>query len=404
MIFDIYDISFGTVLFVIIIFLVIFFVAMKKMLIVVPFNEVHVLSTGKKVKTFDGKGRYFWFSMIQGRMVIPKHVLDIEPGLLELHDCDNLPFGVEISIKVQVTDPEKSAATLTQINHQTVSKVVEDTVMPAARSIAMERTILEIMRQREEIENDVYGMVASSLAKLGLSAIIFDIKNITDIEGGDVIHSLERAKISELNRDARIAESGNVSQARVFEVEQEKVAKVKEEMMKLEEESAQLRREEEIEKAKRRLEIVRLEKEKAKAKLRAETLRLEKLEQAHSEAEAIKIRSQAEADAIRLKAEAEAAGVRERGYAEADILMKKNEALKTGDKALKLQMLELLSQAQVATAGKIAEALGSNNKIMYLPSDDGAGILSSFIPKLDGILESGILDNFLSSFGKKDKK
>ncbi len=49
----------------------------------------------------------------------------------------------------------------------TVSKVVEDTVMSAARSVAMERTILDVMKKREEVELRVYEMVDDALGKLG---------------------------------------------------------------------------------------------------------------------------------------------------------------------------------------------------------------------------------------------
>ena len=41
-----------------------------------------------------------------------------------------------------------------------------------------------IMKDREAVEKSVYSMVAEALAKLGLSAIIFDIKNILDIVVG----------------------------------------------------------------------------------------------------------------------------------------------------------------------------------------------------------------------------
>jgi regulator of protease activity HflC (stomatin/prohibitin superfamily) len=131
----------------------IFLIIYLKTITVVPFNEIHVVSKRKKIYEYDGKGRYRFYGFFHSRTVIPKHVLDIEPGLMDLHDIDNLPFGVEISIKVQVTDPQKAAATLTQIDHNTVSKVVEDTVMSAARSVAMERTIIEIMKDREAVEN-----------------------------------------------------------------------------------------------------------------------------------------------------------------------------------------------------------------------------------------------------------
>ncbi|MBD3352606.1 MAG: hypothetical protein GF364_14050 [Candidatus Lokiarchaeota archaeon] len=386
-----------------------------KGLTVVPFNEVHVVSRSKKVSTYDGKGRYFFIPFLHGRTIIPKHVLDIEPELIKLHDMDNLPFGVEVSVKVQVTDPEKAAATLTSIDHNTVKKVVEDTVMSAARSIAMEREILQIMKRREDIEAAIYDMVADALSKLGLSAIIFDIKNIRDIENSDVISSLEAVKIAELRKNARISEATHDNEAKIIEVEKRKNSTVKAEQMKQEEEDARLQREREMAKQQRAVEEEKLKIEEQKAaklasiarnkmKIMAEAEREKRLNEAKAEADAIRLRAEAESNAIKLKAEAEADGIRKRGVAEADVLKKKAEAMNISSQAGQIKMLEVLSKAQVESAGKIADSLGANNKIMYLPVGNGSNFMSSFMPKIDSLLQSGLLDEILQKFAKSSSK
>jgi len=296
---------------------------------------------------------------------------------------------------------------LTRIDHSTVSKVVEDTVMSAARSLAMERTILNIMKNREEIESSVYEMVSDALSKLGLSAIIFDIKNIRDIEGRDVIGSLERVKIAELIKKARISEAIQENEAKEVEVERNKSTQVKSEHMKLEEEQARLEREREIstnqmlvEQEKLKIEEQKLtrfaEIEQKKARILAEAKKEQRLIEAQAEAEATQKKAEAEAKAIKLAAEAEAEGIRVKGLAEVDVLQKKSEALKQGSVAAQLQILEILSQAQVDSAGKIADALGKNNKIMYLPVDNNGGnLLTKWLPKLEGLIESGMLSKFV---------
>jgi len=399
--------GFGIIIGFVVLFIIIAIIIYFKTNIVVPFNEIHVVSKGTTIHEYDGKGRYRYFPFLYGRTIIPKHVLDIEPGLLDLHDCDNLPFGVEISIKVQVTDPQKAAATLTRIDHSTVSKVVEDTVMSAARSLAMERTIIDIMKNREEIESSVYEMVSDALSKLGLSAIIFDIKNIRDIEGRDVIGSLERVKIAELIKKARISEAIQENEAKEVEVERKKSTQVKSEKMKLEEEQARLERERDVssnqmlvEQEKLKIEEQKLtrfaEIEQKKARILAEAKKEQRLIEAQAEAEATQKKAEADAKAIKLAAEAEAEGIRVKGLAEVEVLQKKSEALKQGSVAAQLQILEILSQAQVDSAGKIAEALGKNNKIMYLPVDNNDGnILTKWLPKLEGLLESGMVSKFV---------
>ncbi|MBN2150302.1 MAG: hypothetical protein JW839_02535 [Candidatus Lokiarchaeota archaeon] len=372
-----------------------------KSLVVVPFNEVHVVSHGKRITQYDGSGRYVFLRVFHGRTIIPKHVLDIEPQLIKLHDVDKLPFGVEISVKVQVTDPPKSAATLTTIDHSTISKVVEDTVMSAARSVAMERNILEIMKNREEIEKAIYAMVQDALSKLGLSPVIFDIKNIRDIEGSDVIASLEKVKIAELRRNARISEATHDSEAVKIEVEKEKDAKVKSEQMKKEEEVAHYEREKLASEQKLVLEEKRLKVEQQNAEKMAEIERNKKIMLAKADSEAVSIKAQADSNAVKLKLEAEAEGIRLRGIAEADAIRQKAEAMKQyNETTAQMKILELLAKAQVDSAEQIAKAVGPNNKIIYLPSggngNSDGNFLGNFLPKIDALLQSGLLQGGLS--------
>ncbi len=372
-----------------------------KSLVVVPFNEVHVVSHGKKITQYDGSGRYVFLRAFHGRTIIPKHVLDIEPKLIKLHDVDKLPFGVEISVKVQVTDPPKAAATLTTIDHNTISKVVEDTVMSAARSVAMERNILDIMKNREEIERAIYAMVQDALSKLGLSPVIFDIKNITDIEGSDVIATLEKVKIAELRRNARISEATHDSEAVKIEVEKQKDATVKSEQMKKEEEVAHYDREKLASDQKLVLEEKRLKVEQQNAEKMAEIERNKRISLAKADSEAVSLRAQADSNAVKLRLEAEADGIRMRGTAEAEAIKQKAEAMKQyNDTTAQLKILELLAKAQVDSAEQIGKAIGTNNKIIYLPSGGNGGsdgnFLGNFLPKIDGLLQSGLLQGGLS--------
>jgi flotillin len=333
-----------------------------------------------------------------GRKIIPKHVLDVEPGILDLHDRDHLPFGVEISIKVQVTDSQKAAETLTEIDLPNVKKVVEDTVMSAARSIAMERTITDIMMKREEIEESMYSMVSAALNKLGLSAIIFDIKNIIDLEGKEVIGSLERVKIAELKKTARISEAVQDNEAQEVEIERRKLTQVKAERMKQEEEMARLEREKEVAQNEMKVEAERLKMDEQKKIQEAEANKKQKTIIAQSEADSVRKQAEAKADAIKIESAAQAEAIRAKGMAEVDVLKEKSEALKAGTVTAQLQILEILKDAQIETAGKVAEALGANNKIMFLPMDDGSNFLANLLPKITGLVESGAISQLIKEF------
>lgn len=356
-------------------------------------NETHIVTRKNKVSQYDGKGRYTFFKLVHSRSIIPRFVLDIEPPLIKLHDQDKLPFGVEISVKVQVTDPPKAAATLTRIDHSTISKVVEDTVMSASRSIAMERNILEIMKEREEIENAIYNMVSEALNKLGLSPIIFDIKNIRDIEGSDVISSLERVKIAELRKNARISEAKQNSDATVVEVEKRKDNLVKSENMKQEEEQARLNRERLVAEQDLLVEERRLQIQEQNEQRVAEMQKKKQMTLAEAESEAVKLKAQAEADSILMKLEAEAEGIRLKGLAEAESIQKKAEAMREyNDVSSQMKMIEILAKAQIDSSAEIAKAIGQNNKIMYLPMN-GDGMFSGILPRMDALLQSNIVQD-----------
>ena len=74
-----------------------------RLLVVVSPTEAHVISTGKRIKIFDGQGRYLYYSLWQERVIVPKHVFEITRRV-RLHDAGNLPFAVEIACKVRVSD------------------------------------------------------------------------------------------------------------------------------------------------------------------------------------------------------------------------------------------------------------------------------------------------------------
>ena len=248
----------------------------------------------------------------------------------------------------------------------------------------------------------MYAMVSDALGKLGLSAIIFDIKNIRDTEGNSVIESLERVKIAELNKNAKISEAIH-----------QKESTVKQEEMKLEEEAARLNREQES-LAKEVLvdqERLKLEKQQAtkKAEIERERLKIMALaskEKLMIEAEAssasVRLRAQAQADAIKMKADADAEAILKKGQAEAKVLEQKNKAM-GGNYAAQIELSKIMSVTQIDTAEKIATALGQNNKIMYIPTGGDNGLLSSFMPKMDALLQSGLPSELMDTFTKKKK-
>jgi len=372
-------------------------VAYFKTLVVVPLNEYHVVIKKDKKQIFDGQGRYTFFNGLYSRTIIPKFVLDVEPPLIKIHDKDQLPLGIEISCKVKISDPARAGESLRNITLESVRKVVEDTIMSAVRSIAMTKNVLEIMKEREAIEIAVNDKVMDALGKLGLYPSIFDIKNISDIENNLVIRNLERVKIAELARNARVSEAEMNAGAEKKEAEAKALTQIVKEASVRDQMKAKYERERENAQQEHESLTAQMRVRELEVTKSAEIKRKEVLLQAQSQAEAIELKAKAESEAAKMKMAAQAEGLRMKEEAEAQGLKMKADAMKAyteaGKEGMLIQALNILSQAQIGAAEKIAMGLAQNSKIIYLPSEGG---LLNYVPKIDSFLESGAIDKILT--------
>ncbi|MHA1300268.1 MAG: SPFH domain-containing protein [Candidatus Helarchaeota archaeon] len=339
-------------------------------IVIVPPNEAHVVVSKSKKRIYDGQGRYFYVRMFNRRIIIPKEVIDVDIPDIRLHDMDNLPLVVRISCKVQIKNPAKAAETLGSDVYETLRRIVDDTVQSSARTICMQKPILTIMRERETIEEGIYKSLTGSFVKLGLEPIIFDIKDIRDDKDSSVIRDLERVKSAELDRNARIAEAQNNSEAKEVEIEKEKFITTQSEELvrkKMLVKELETRREAEIESQK-------------------------ELVLANAKAEAKRIEAEAEAEAQKLKAEAEAAGIREKAKA-------LEEYNKAGEQGLKMKALEMLIQGMIESSKEVANALKMNSKVIIMGNGGSkSNSLMNLIPMAEILKESDIIKDLIKEF------
>lgn len=369
-------------------------------LTVVPPSEFHVVVSKNRRRVYDGKGRYVFWSTFNRRIIIPKRVLDIEISKIRLHDKYNLPFELEISCKIQVKDSSKASESLGTIDEMHLKRITEDTVMSSARSVCMTMEIITIMREREQVENAIYKLIVDSLMKLGLEPVIFDIKNISDTKESTVIKDFERIKSAELRKEARIAESIHISDAEITESERHKMAQVKRESDKLDEDDARISREMTIADKERELMQKRLlikeDEARKTAEIAKEKLRLE----SEAEANAVKLRAQADAESIRLKAEAEAEGIRDKAKA-------LEEYQKAGEKGLKIKQIEIIANAMVKQSENMAKGLQNNSKVILMGgggnSGDATRSMMNLMPMFSLFTESGMMSFFADEKKKKQE-
>ncbi|NHI94174.1 MAG: hypothetical protein EAX96_16910, partial [Candidatus Lokiarchaeota archaeon] len=338
----------------------------------------------------DGQGRYVFWKLLNRRIIIPKEVLDVDIPDIRLHDKDNLPFVVKISCKVQVKEPIRAAETLGNNVYEGLRRIVDDTVQSSARTTCMQKEILAIMREREDIEDSIYSSLTKSFMKLGLEPIIFDIKDIEDAEGSSVIKNLERVKSAELTKTARIAEATQYSLAQKVEAEKHKDARVVEEQMAQAEKEAEIEKEKFVADQTEELVTKRMRIKELEIKRAAEIEREKEIVLANAKAEAVRIAAEGDAKAVQLKAEAEAAGIRAKALA-------LEEYKKAGEQGFKMKSLELLVDGMIQSSKEMAVGMKDNSKIIMMggQGNSGSGSITSLIPFVEILKETGIIKDIV---------
>jgi len=369
---------------------------------VVSSEDIHVIAFGGTEREYRGGDSYFFVPKIMKRNKLKRSVIEIAVPRIKLLDQDNLPFGVEISCKVQISGAIIATRSLGKATKKDIISIVDDTIQSASRSEAMKQVLPTIMRERDEMEKAINKSTSETLARVGIEVVLFDIKNIIDVEGYTVIADMERVKSAELNKIARIAEASQNAEAEIVESERRSEAEVKRQEALQRAETARLTQQQLIAEQKRQLTLKEMEvlsaETKRQAEIEAERITIQatadaekqrKIAQgdadsnvirANAEAEAARTRAGAEADAIRLKLEAEAQGTKSL----AEALKKFNES------GIQVKLQEIQAEAQKDIASSIARGIQNNTKLI-LPANSGmGGLFSNMVSGITAMKEAGV--------------
>jgi len=336
--------------------------------------------------------------------------------------------GVAI-IKVK-SDKESILAAVEQFNAgsetrtiNVIEGIAKDVLEGKLREIISKMTVEEIYRDREKFASEIQGNAAQDLLEMGLEIKTFTIRDISDNNG--YLAALGKKRISEVKRDAQIAEAEAAKETKIrtaeasrlgeeahlraqtqvaeamkdkelkvqayrkeqetskavadlaYEIESNKVKKeVTETNMQVE----IIRKQKEIELAEQ--EALRREKELDATVIKqanAEKYRLEKeadvakyreIMNAQARAESIRTEGASLAESKRLQGLAEVEIIRERGSAEAESMMKKAEDFKQyNDAAVTQMIIERLPEI----AKNVADPLSKTEKIVVIDSGNGSG-------------------------------
>ncbi|MDR1558289.1 MAG: flotillin family protein [Clostridiales bacterium] len=433
----------------------------------VPQDKALVV-TGLKKRVISGGGGLV-IPMLERTDRISLENMKIEvriDGALTEQGVDIRADGVAV-IKVK-SDKESILAAMEQFNtgHEgrtigVIADIAKNVLEGKLREIISKLTVEEIYKDREKFASQVQEVAALDLADMGLEIKAFTIRDISDDNG--YLEALGKKRISEVKRDAQIAEAEAaretkiktaeanhfgeaarlLSETQISEANKQKELKVhsyrkeqeiakanadlaydieanrvRKEVTETEMQVAITRKEREIDLAEQ--EAVRREKEleatvvkaadadKYKVQRNAEAVKYREVQDAEARAAAIRLEGTARADARRSEGMAEVEIIREKGKAEAEAMMKKAEAYKQyNDAAVTQMIIEKLPEL----ARAIAEPLTKTEKIVVIDQGGNAngasgaakisGYITDIISTLPETVEAITGVNFLDSIKHK---
>ena len=393
----------------------------------VPQNKAAVV-TGLRKRIISGKGGLV-VPLLERVDTISLENIKIPLNIDRAISSQGVPVTVKSVAVVKVkSDDESIYSAVEQFFRGATDKTASEIATQSSyvlvgklREIIAKMTVEEIYQDKDKFSSEVQENAAISLAEMGLEIKAFTVMDLEDANG--YLDALGRKRISEVKRDAQIAEAeaqretvertaeatrrGSeaklLAETQVAEATKEKELKiqayrkeqeaakaiadnayqieenkVKKEVTETELQVELLRRQRETELAEQ--EAKRREKEleatinkqadadRYRQERLAEARKFEQVAQAQAEAEAVKLAGTAKAEAVRLQGAAEAEAIQARGLAEAEAMMKKAEAFKQYNEAAVIQMMiDRLPEI----AKNVAEPLSRTEKIVVI--DQGAG-------------------------------
>jgi len=394
----------------------------------IPQNKAAVI-TGLRKKIISGGGGLV-FPLLERYDVISLENIKIPLDIDNAISSQGVPVIVKGVAVVKVkSDKESIYSAVEQFFRGNTDKTSAEIATQSSyvlvgklREIIAKMTVEEIYQDKDKFSSEVQENAAISLAEMGLEIKAFTVMSIDDVNG--YLVALGRKRISEVKRDAQIAEADAeretiertaeanrlgaearlIADTRVAEAAKEKELKVqayrreqesakaiadnaylieenkvKKEVTETELQVELLRRTKETELAEQ--EAKRKEKEldatvnkqanaeRYRQEQLADARRYEHVAKAQADAEAVKLEGNAKAEAIRVQGQAEAEAIQARGLAEAEAMMKKAEAFKQYNDAAVIQMMiERLPEI----AKNVADPISRTEKIVVIDQGGGA--------------------------------
>lgn len=411
-------------------------------------KNVAIDESGRRIKIVRGGGAFILPIFQQAQFLsLLSHKLDVTTP--EVYTEQGVPVMTDavaiIKIGGSVEDVATAAEQFMGKPTEALKGEAQEVLEGHLRAILGTMTVEEVYRNRDKFAQEVQGVAARDLKKMGLQIVSFTIKDVRDKHG--YLEALGKPRIAAVKRDADIAEAQAIRDSRIQKAVAEeegqkaellrdtniaeatkakelKVASFKKEqdMAKAEADQAyhiqEARSKQSVVEEQMKVELVRKEREidleakeilrrekqydaEVKKKADADRYAVEQAAEADkarkiNEADAMKYKIEAEAqanaeqkrlsglaeaEAQRAKGTAEAEVIRLRGLAEAEAKEKLAQAFEKFGEAA---VLDIVVKMLPELAGKVAEPISSIDKLTVVDTGHGEGAarVSNYVTSL----------------------
>ena len=182
--------------------------------------------SGRKIKIVRGGGAFIWpvFQASQFLSLL-SHKLDVStPEVYTEQGVPVIADGVAI-IKIggSVEDVATAAEQFMGKPIEALKSEAQEVLEGHLRAILGSMTVEEVYRNRDLFAQEVQGVAAKDLKKMGLQIVSFTIKDVRDKQG--YLDALGKPRIAAVKRDAEIAEADAVRDARIQKARAEEEGK-----------------------------------------------------------------------------------------------------------------------------------------------------------------------------------
>ncbi|WP_418791175.1 SPFH domain-containing protein [Phosphitispora sp. TUW77] len=411
-------------------------------------KNVLIDESGRKIKIIRGGGAFI-LPVFQQAETVSLLSLKLDISTPEVYTEQGVPVMADgvaiIKIGSSVEDVATAAEQFMGKPQEALKSEAQEVLEGHLRAILGTMTVEEVYRNRDKFAQEVQGVAAKDLKKMGLQIVSFTIKDVRDKQG--YLDALGKPRIAAVKRDAEIAEAQAIRDARIQKAQAEeegqkaellrdtnvaeaskekelKIAAFKQEQDTAKAEADQayciqearsqqmaveeqmkielVRKEREIDLQEK--EILRREKQyDAEVKKKADADRYSVVQAAEAdkarrlrEADAIQYKIEAEAkanaeqkrleglavaEAEKAKGTAEAEVIRLKGLAEAEAKEKLAEAFEKFGEAA---VLDIIVKMLPELAGRVAEPVKSIDKLTVVDTGHGEGAVrvSNYVTSL----------------------